>query len=112
MNRIEFGIFIKKTFDARYNQGRQEWRFNNGDRVYALDVAYESNRSTYEPHLCKVRLFERTGRTGTNAAEDIGRSSSGVQYLDAGTFEQDRMTRDELRAWMVKAVVTHEFEQC
>lgn len=110
MNRIEFNIFIKKTFDARYNQGRQEWRFNNGDRVYTLGVRYEDNRSTYEPHVSEVRLFERTGRTGTNAAEDIGRSSSGVQYINAGKFEQDRMTREELRAWLVKAVVTHEFE--
>ncbi len=109
MNRIEFGIFLKKTFNARYNQGRQEWRFNNGDRVYALAVSYESNRSTYEPHLCAVTLFEREDYGPLTAARDIGQTMTSVSYTDAGTFKQDRITRDELRAWLVKAIVTHEF---
>jgi hypothetical protein len=112
MNRIEFNLFLKKTFNAKYNQGRQEWRFNNGDRIYTIDPDYESNRSTYEPHLCKVRMFERSDRSGGNAAEDIGKSSKGVQYIGVGTFELDRMTRDDLRNWIVKAIVTHEFSQC
>ena len=110
MNRIEFSLFIKKTFGAKYNQGRQEWRFDNGDRVYTLDARYETNRSTFEPHVETVKLFARELRTQENAADDIGRSSKNVKYTLAGEITKDRITREELRAWIVKALVTYEFD--
>lgn len=113
MNRIEFNLFIKKTFDAKYNQGRQEWRFHNGDRTYTLTTGYEANRSTYEPHLDTIVLYEREGRSGENAADDVSsKSSANVKYKKVDSLIKDRIGRDELRSWIVKAIVTHEFGQC
>jgi hypothetical protein len=109
MNRIEFNLFIKKTFGAKYNQGRQEWRLMNGDRIYTLDASFETNRSTYEQHLSKVRMFEHADMVGGPASEDI-KGSASFKYSFVGEIEQDRLTLEELRAWIVKAMITYEFE--
>ena len=104
MNRIEFGIFIKKTFTASWHIEVQEWRFRSGDRHYALDVEYEDNRSTYEPHLSSMRLSEWLI---DNATDDTPRHR--VKYAYINKIEKDRFTRDEAKAWIVKSIVTHEF---
>lgn len=112
MNRIELSIFMKKVFDARFNVPQGEWRFSNGDRGYALSIEFEDNRSTYEPHLRAVTMLARKDRSGESAADDIrgSRLIAGGNYKTVGSYDQDRMTREQLRAWIVKTLVTHEFE--
>jgi len=77
-----------------------------------LSVEFEDNRSTYEPHLAGVTMLARTSRAGENTADDIrgSRLLPGGNYKTVGSYEQDRMTREQLRAWIVKTLVTHEFE--
>lgn len=111
MNRNDFNIFIKTTFGAQYNQGRQEWRFRNGDRIYTLELGFRrTNALTFESLLSEVRLFERLDSKIGAAAEDIHETRERVSYAHIETEEREAWTCDSLRTWLVKAVLTHELK--
>lgn len=103
MNRLQFNLFVRGNFDAKYNQGTREWRFRNGrEHMYTLVGHFKCDHTTWEENMVTLDLSERL-------VQDE-KPSGRIPYKSLGKLSSASITAEEAKSWIVKQIIESEFE--
>lgn len=111
MNRLIFGLLLKKYFAAKPNQAGNEWHFIVNGRRYAVYPTFSICNKTYDVKLAYVSIWMYPYTPGEDARSDIEelKRSSFKATRIAEDLDGSDITAQELQAWILTSIVSHEF---